>query len=939
DDPALSHYPETNPRVEIEPSHLAYVIFTSGSTGRPKGVAIEHRSLINQINWLQNRFGGGEDEVVLQKTPLSFDASVWELFWSMVSGSVLAFLEPGGEKEPRKILAAMQRWGVTIVQFVPSLLQAVAQSLSPRDVSAFSGLRHLFCGGEPLNKKLLEEIRAIPSFSARIHNLYGPTETTVDAAWHTCPEALPEIIPIGRPVDNTEIHIVDAQGALQPIGVPGELCIGGVQVARGYLNQPERTAERFVTNPFGNGRLYKTGDLARWLADGNIEYLGRIDQQVKIRGYRIETGEVESVLKQHPGVTEAVVHPYGKEGEKRLGAWIVGAAEPGELRRHLAQSLPDYMMPAAFVKLAALPITASGKIDRKALPDPEPAPATSYQAPRHPREVKLCALFAAALDVERVGIHDDFFLLGGHSLLAIRLLNTVAKTFGVEVPIQDLFAHPTPAALLEKITGTAADLAPLPLEKSGLKEAPLSFGQARFWFLDRFEGESGGYNIPAAIRIGGDLDRRALEKSMAFLIARHDTLRTIFLENEQGEISQRVCDPGPFSLPVEGTAEEELREKLATEARHPFDLAAGPLCRFRLFQIGDRDHVLSINIHHIVFDGWSFGILFEELAYSYESFRSGAEPLLAAPPVTYIDFAVWQRKWLNKERIARHSHWWRDKLAGIPTLLSLPTDRPRPEVLSSRGGHVPATLDPPLTEALSILARSRGVTLFMALESLWALFLAKYSGMEDIVVGTPISGRIRPEIERIAGLFVNTLPLRHNLTGNPTFVDLLSQTRNTLLEADAHQSLPFEKLVEELAPERSTAHTPIFQTMFVLGDESFDTVRLPGLETAPLFPEFDSAKFDLTLSLGLYGDHLGGHLEFSSDLFERQTAERMVRHFARLAAEAVRNPEKPIAELSLLDAAERRLVVEEFNATAAAYPEDQVLHRLFEEQVERHPEG
>ncbi|NLC69746.1 MAG: amino acid adenylation domain-containing protein, partial [Desulfuromonadaceae bacterium] len=936
DDPALSRQADGNPEVALDYAHLAYVLFTSGSTGRPKGVAIEHRSLINQIHWLQNRFPCGERDVVLQKTPLSFDASVWELFWWMVSGARLALLEPDGEKEPRKILGAMKRWGVTIIQFVPSLLQAVAQSVSAKDDSAFSRLRHLFCGGEPLTGKLIGEVRALPGFSASVHNLYGPTEATIDAAWHTCPDPAPMAIPIGRPVDNTRIHILDGRGSRQPVGIPGELCIAGVQVARGYIGNPELTAANFIPDPFSAGRLYKTGDLARWLPDGTIEFLGRIDQQVKIRGYRIETGEIESVLKQHPAVTEAVVHPYGKEREKRLGAWIAGAAEPCELRLHLAQRLPDYMMPSAFMKIDAFPLTASGKIDRKALPDPEPAPMTVYEAPRNAEEEQLCFLFAKVLDVERIGIHDDFFQRGGHSLLAIRLINTIAQTFAVEMPLKALFENPTPASLLEKIAASAnTDF--LPLKKSGLKEAPLSFAQTRFWFLDRFEGESGGYNIPAALRIGGDLDLGALEKSLGFLLARHDTLRTVFRESSSGAITQRVLDPVPFVLPLETAVESELREKLAEESSRPFDLTRGPLYRFRLFRIGTGDHVLSINIHHIVFDGWSFGILFEELASCYEAFRSGENPLLPEPPATYLDYAIWQRQWLDGVRLDRHSRYWKEKLAGIPALLSLPTDRPRPEILSSHGGHVPATLGVPLAEALSGLARSRGVTLFMALETLWAVFLAKYSGMEDIVVGTPVSGRVRPEIERITGLFVNTLPLRHDLSGNPTFADLLAKTRDTLLEADAHQDLPFEKLVEELAPTRSTGHTPVFQAMFVLGEESFDTVRLPGLETVPLFPEFDSAKFDLTLSLGLYGGRLDGHLEFSSDLFDRQTAERMVRHFARLAAEAVRRPDTPISELSLVDGAERRFVVEECNATAADYPRDKTLHRLFEEQAERVP--
>ncbi|MBN1141664.1 MAG: amino acid adenylation domain-containing protein, partial [Deltaproteobacteria bacterium] len=935
DDPEIDTFPADDPEVDSHPDHAAYVIYTSGSTGTPKGVVVEHRNLVNQILWFENRFPLAAGDVILQKTPSSFDASIWELFWWLAAGTPLVFLEPGGEKDPRRIIETIEQHRVTVAQFVPSLLHAVAECAEEMTPGKLSSLRHVFCGGEVLTRQAVERLARLTAPGTGFHNLYGPTETTIDASCYTCPAILPDIIPIGSPVDNTQLYVLDERQAPQPLGVAGELHVGGAQVARGYLNRPELTAERFIPNPFGPGRLYKTGDLARWLPDGNLEFLGRCDQQVKVRGHRIEPGEIESLLRRHPGVREAIVHPVGEGLERRLCAWIVGDCDPCRLRAHLAAWLPAAMIPDLFSPLSALPLTPSGKVDRQALPAPESTPTSRYAPPENPRQEALCAIFAELLKVDRVGIHDDFFALGGHSLLATRLVNAVNRTFRTELPLRTVFDGPTPAALATELEGSGA-IAP-PIARSGRTEGPLSFAQARLWFLDRFEEGSAAYNIPSAIRIRGALQVPILEQALAVLIRRHLSLRTIFREDAGGGVSQRVAPFESFSLPAEPVPEQELRELLAAEARHRFDLRRGPLFRFRLLCLAPDDFVLAANIHHIVFDGWSFGILFRELAACYRAGLEGKDPELPEIQAEYLDFAIWQRERLNAAHLERQSAYWKERLRGIPELLQLPADRPRPDIQSTRGGLTPLALDTATAQALRGLAQERNATLFMVLESLWAVFLGKYSGSDDLVIGVPLAGRTRPEIEQTAGFFVNTLPLRHDLNGNPFFTEVLAATRQATLEADTHQEIPFEKLVDELAPRRSTSHAPLFQTLFVLGDASFDNVALPGLETAPLFPEFDCAKYDLTLSLGELNGRLEGHLEFSSDLFDRATAERMGRHFIQLCRSLAADPEARLSQLSLLSPAERDRVVEGFNTTAAAFPADQTLHRLFEEQVRRDP--
>ncbi|MBQ6669326.1 MAG: amino acid adenylation domain-containing protein, partial [Deltaproteobacteria bacterium] len=664
-------------------SDPAYIIYTSGSTGQPKGVVIEHGALANQIEWFQYVFKGNPDDVVLQKTPIGFDASIWELFWWMRSGAQLVLLEPQGEKQPSVIAKTIARHRVNIVQFVPSLLREV---LRVAEKDELASVRHLFCGGETLTGDLVAKIREQPGFSGQIHNLYGPTETTVDASWHTVPTPALLPIPIGKPVANTRIYLLDRHKGLQLPFLPGELCIAGVQVARGYLHRPELTARHFIE--WQNERLYRSGDLARWTENGELEFLGRIDRQVKLRGLRIETEEIEAALLRCMGVTAAAVRLYGADGD-RLGAWVSGTVDPENLRKQLAQTLPEYMLPNVIVRLDALPHTASGKIDYRALPEPKHGEEKrqNFAPPRTPEEELLCMLFAEILGLKQVGRDDDFVRLGGHSLLAIRLQAAIHRAFGVELPFAALFTEGTPAHLAQML----AQASPLPsIHESQLTRAPLSHAQLRLWFLDRFEDGGSVNNIPLALRLRGELNVAALETALHQLFARHAALHTVVETDENGHAFQVVRDFTPEPLVPEPCAEAELANLMRQEAGIRFDLCEGPLLRWRLLRFGVKDHVLLLSLHHLVCDGWSCGILFKELSELYDAHCAGRAPNLSpVSSVSYIDFTLWQRNWLDEERINGESLWWRRELADIPQLLGLPTDRVRPEILSNHGDRVP----------------------------------------------------------------------------------------------------------------------------------------------------------------------------------------------------------------------------------------------------------
>jgi amino acid adenylation domain-containing protein len=925
----------------VDPDSLAYVIYTSGSTGQPKGAGNAHRAVVNRILWMQETFGVGADDVVLQKTPFSFDVSVWEFFWPLMAGARLAVAAPGAHREPEKLSDAIRCEGVTTLHFVPSMLHAWLEDASAAECTS---LRRVMSSGEALPTALRDRFFArLPS--VELHNLYGPTEAAVDVTWQPlAPADESATVLIGRPIANTRIHVLDAAGNPCPVGVPGELFIAGVQVGRGYWRRPGLTSERFVPDPFSTepgARIYRTGDRARWTSGGVLEYLGRLDFQVKIRGLRIEPGEIETALSTDPAVREAVVTARpGPTGDPRLVAYVVSAAD-GELlvdglRERLRQRLPQHMVPSAFVLMDALPLTPSGKVDRKALPEPDAEPA-GFTAPRTPVEEVIAGIWAEVLRRDRVGAGDDFFALGGHSLLATLVVSRIRDRLGVELPLRALFESPVLAHLASRVEGEmrggAADQVP-PIAHIEGNDLPLSFAQERLWFIDRLEPGSALYNISVGLRLTGDLNVPALERALGEIVHRHEPLRTAFAETD-GRPVQHVLPWHSFTLPVTdastpcvvdgGRPRQETQDAAhrpggdqrsqSAEADFvpllqrihspavPFDLARGPLFRAELLRLGERDHALLLSMHHAASDGWSMGIFFRELAALYAAFEDDRPSPLAPLPIRYADYAAWQRQWLSGESLESQLGWWRDRLAGAPELLTLPTDRPRPPVQSGRGAQHAVAIPPDVAEAVHALARARGATPFMVLLAAFQAVLARWSGQDDVVVGTPVAGRTRHETEGLIGLFVNTLALRGDLSGDPTFGELIRRVREATLGAYAHQDVPFERLVEELRPERSLGHSPVFQAMFAFENvpDTGGGEGLAGLTVEALPHEHTVARFDLTLSLAPAPDGgFAGALEYATDLFDPATAARLADQIRILLSAAVGDPETHLSTLPLM---------------------------------------
>jgi amino acid adenylation domain-containing protein/non-ribosomal peptide synthase protein (TIGR01720 family) len=952
DESSWAALPDTPPRPGgLRPGHLAYVIYTSGSTGRPKGVMNAHRGVVNRLLWMQDAYGLAADDAVLQKTTVSFDVSVWELFWPLATGARLVMARPEGHRDPGYLAEAIRREGITTLHFVPSMLQLFLEH--PR-AGACRGLRRVVCSGEALPPVLVERFHALLP-GVELHNLYGPTEAAVDVtAWPCVPgDGGRARVPLGRPIANTRTYVLDARLAPAPIGVPGELYLGGVQVARGYLGRPALTAERFVPDPLGpvpGARLYRTGDRARWRADGTLDYLGRLDGQVKIRGLRVETGEVEAALRRHPGVSAcAVVAREDAPGDRRLVAYVAGGADAGELRAHLRQGLPEYMVPGAFVALDALPLTPNGKLDVRALPAPGPGGAEDgYVAPRTPLEETLAALWAGVLRVERVGVHDSFFDAGGHSLLAVRMLFLVQQAFRVELPLRAVLDHPTVAALAEVVrdaAGLAAAAPPIPA--AGLPGRgdtfPLSFAQQRLWVVHQVDPGSAAYHMPYALRVSGGLDADVLAKALTALAQRHEALRTVF-PAEGGIPVQRVLPPAPVvpevtelrHLPAEAR-EAEAARLARDEAAAPFDLARGPLLRVRLLRMGEAEDLLLFTMHHIVSDGWSQEILVRDLSELYTAAVEGRDPVLPPLPVQYADFAAWQREWLRGAVLEEHLAYWRARLAGAPPLLDLPTDRPRTARPGDAAGRRSAALSPELSAALRARGREEGATPFMLLLGAFQAVLARWSGEADVVVGAPAAGRTRPQVENLAGFFVNLLALRTDLSGDPSFRELLARVRETVLGAHAHQELPFDMLVDALKLERSPAVTPLFQVLFTFHPSAREPLRLGDARVAAAAASRETAKFDLALDVMDDGERLSVSLLYRRALFAEDTAGRMLDHLARVLEQAAADPGVRLSALRLLAPAERARVVEEWNRAAAEPPPARAVHRHVEAWAARAP--
>ena len=944
-----------NPAVAAMADNLAYVMYTSGSTGTPKGVAVTHRG-VTRLVCKTNYASFAADEVFLQLAPASFDASTFEIWGALLNGARLAIM-PDGQASLAEIGAALREYQVTTMWLTAGLFHQMVDE----QLEALLGLRQLLAGGDVLGVLQVRRFLEAAGGKSRLINGYGPTENTTFTCCHVMaePRAIWSSVPIGQPVSNTQAYVLDNELQVVPVGVIGELYIGGDGLARGYWNRPEQTGEKFIPHPFSRvpgARLYRTGDSVRYLPDGHLEFIGRADEQVKLRGFRIELGEIESVLSAQEGVQECVVVVREDvPGDKRLVAYVVSdeateAVDSGVLRASLKKVLPEYMMPSAFVTLAELPLTPAGKIDRKQLPVPDQnwsGAGPGYVAPCTPVEEMLCGIWERVLRVERVGVYDNFFELGGHSLLATQIISRLKEAFQIEIPLRTLFEAPTVAEFSEITQAAIQKRHVLPVASieaaSRDEDLPLSFAQQRLWFVDQLEGGHSAYNIPVALRLRGSLNVMALERTLSEVVRRHEILRTTF-PMVDGQPVQAISSPQPFHLAVvdlSGLPEDERESKAQQlsrkEAQSPFDLMNGPLLRASLLQLNEEEHIVLFTMHHIISDGWSMGVLVHEVSALYTAFSEGNASPLPELHLQYADFAVWQRGWIQGEVLDTQLAYWKQQLAGAPPVLELPTDRPRPAVQTYRGALQPLVLDKNLTNAIKQLARSEGATVFMTLMAAFQSLLHHYTSSEDIVVGTDIANRNRSETEKMIGFFVNQLVLRTNISGNPTFKELLRRVRETTLEAYTHQDLPFDKLVEVLNPGRDLSVAPLFQVKLIIQNLPAEVLKISDLELSRLSQGAGVARFDLIFNISDTREGVIGTVEYNTDLFDAATIKRMVRHFRALLDSAVANPERRLSQLSLLSEEERRQQLVEWNDTGAEFPSTLGVHRLFESHAAASP--
>ncbi|MCH6198673.1 amino acid adenylation domain-containing protein [Aquiflexum sp. LQ15W] len=939
------NYPNTNPVTRISPENLMYVIYTSGSTGKPKGCMLEHRGLVNRLAWMQKSYALTEKDCILQKTTFTFDVSVWELIWWSLQGASVSMLEPGGEKQPEKIVSTIEAAQVTVLHFVPSMLEAFLEFLgsSTENILKLSSLKQVYTSGEALKAEQLKRFKELlPAVS--LMNLYGPTEASIDVSYYACETAEELSIPIGKPIDNTALYVLNPTHHLVPYGTVGEICIGGVGLARGYLNREELTREKFIENPYRpEERLYRTGDLGRWRGDGNLEYLGRMDDQVKIRGYRIELGEIESVLVLHPNVKQAVVMARENgQGDKRLVGYVIcdGTFDKESVSAFLRSKLPEYMVPALWVKLEKLPLTLSGKTDRKALPDVGIGDMVTagYTEPRNEQEKQLAALWQRILGLDRIGIHDDFFALGGHSLLAMRAVASIRKELGSEISILDFFSAPTVAQLALILISRDNVLSnQVPMVVARPETIPLSYNQQSLWFIHQLEG-SIQYHIPLIHNIRGKLDIRALEEVLKTIVNRHEVLRTVITEKD-GNDCQTVLGKGLWRLDrMELPDPELLKNEITRLIRIPFDLAHDHMMRACLITKAQGDYCLVITMHHIASDGWSVNILRKELTECYQAITNGKPIPLSPLPLQYIDYAIWQRNFLNSDSIQPKIDFWKAKLQNVAPL-QLPTDFARPPIQSNNGNSYRFSIDDSVVSQLKELGQSHQTTLFMTLLAAFKTLLYRYSGQEDICVGTPVAGRESEETDDLIGFFVNTLALRSNLRGDMTFTELLKDIRTTTLESFEFQQIPFEMVVESLRQKRDLSRNPVFQVLFVLQNVPKNEVRLDDVLVSDETYENFTSKFDLTFELTEMEKGIAGIVEYNTDLYRPETMERFVSHFILLLKSIVENPSLNLDLLNIIPTEERTLLLETLNATEAEYPQDKTIVDLFEEQVNKTPDA
>ncbi|WP_370901544.1 amino acid adenylation domain-containing protein, partial [Chryseobacterium gossypii] len=953
----------SDPVTTVGPGNLAYVIYTSGTTGLPKGVMVEHTSVVNRIVWMNETYPLVPADNVLQKTPYTFDVSVWELFWAHFYGACIVFARPEGHQDPEYLAEVIQRSGITIVHFVPSMLGAFQEALDTKKElqSGVKSLRYVFCSGEVLTLKQVRDARRLISH-AEIHNLYGPTEATVDVMYYDCNDPAIRQVLIGQPISNTSVYILDKYLHPVPVGGVGELYIGGAGVARGYLNKPELTEERFIANPFQtdkekseeyNRTLYKTGDLVRWVSGGNIEYLGRNDFQVKIRGFRIELGEIENALLKHPDIRQvAVLAKENKAGMKYLVGYYVSdnGLNEEKLSEFLSETLPEYMVPNIFVHLKALPVTFNGKLDRKQLPEPGVKATREYMASTNELQEKLCQMYGEVLGInpESISIHDDFFRMGGNSIMAIKLISKIRLTLDMQANVAMIFEHKTVESLSAALTGNTPEdqITILPSKVDSLEEQRLSFAQERLWFIESYEGGSSAYNIPMTVTLSTETDIAALCKALETVILRHEILRTCILTAENGTGYQVVTDLLPEIRTIEVESREELEESVNRAAHKVFRLEEEIPVDINIFRLNDISY-LSVVIHHIAFDGWSTDIFLKEVTAAYHAIAAGQQPEFPELKIQYKDFALWQRNYLAGERLDSQIEYWKTKLDDHQSL-DLPVDFHRPAEISYEGNTIRFNIPEETALGLKEVSKNLGVSLFNVMLSGYYLTLSAYSGQEDIIVGSPIANRHYAGLEDIIGFFVNTLALREKIDPKQNIRDFILQVSKSVTEAQAHQDLPFEKLVEELGVEQDTSRHPVFQVMFGIQTSSGgDPVARK--EEAIFLPfdgevDYQSAKFDLTTMINESPDGIQMTFNYATSLFKKDTIDRIARTYQHLLSQIVQSGKSGTSdlktgELTLLPDTESKHIMEAWNDTRRILQDKTTIHQGIEYQAAKTPDA
>ncbi|OYD09603.1 non-ribosomal peptide synthetase [Paludifilum halophilum] len=926
------------PAVKVGLESPAYIIYTSGSTGKPKGVVVEHQSVYNHMNWMNQRFPLTREDRVLQKTSISFDASVWEFFAPLLSGACLVMAQPGIQTDPLSLANTVIRERISVLQVVPSMLRML---LEENRFQECRSLKRVFSGGEVLTAELKERFfHCLPDTD--LINLYGPTETCIQVLYFECEKQGHKNVPIGTPVSNMQIFILDENQNPVPIGMTGEIHVSGPGVARGYLNRPDLTQEKFILHPFGSGRMYKTGDLGRWLPDGNVDFVERQDHQLKIRGFRVEPGEIESALTEHDSVRAAVVIGRGKPGQNMtLCAYVIaeGKTDACILKNYLSKWLPDYMIPSHVVFMDQFPVKLSGKVDRKALPEPRVVNVQANEEPATPMEVTVANIWSEVLGVDKVGANHHFFHLGGHSLLAVQVTTQARQHFGVNIPIQWIFDYPVLRDWSKKIekqqrNGKTVKRPSLQALARRNQNIPLSFSQQGLWFIEQLDPGSPLYNVPRLYRLAGKLNRDVAEKSFFALANRHEILRVTFGEQD-GSPAQVVNES---SLPTVSfhlaTSEEEARKQIDTEARAPFDLENGPLLRVNFFSLDNENHLMLVNMHHLICDLWSMDILIKEWLSFYESYQTGQPPSMESLPVQFTDYARLEKDLLASDEMERQLDFWKNKLSGeLPTLTLFP-DQSHHVTRSSRGKEERFRIPSDVVEKLQEVGGRRNATLYMTVMAAFQALLHRYSQQNDIVVGTPVAGRMDAETENLIGCFVNTIVIRTDHSGEPTFHTLLDRVKTEFLQAFDHQDVPFEKVVRALCPDRDQSHSPLFQVMLSFQSRPNSAKGIPGLKVkGNEYIHTGTSKFDLTLYIEFEEDGWVGYWEYRTDRFEEDAVKRMSDHFLNLLQAITDDPDQPINQMNMLTDAEKRQLLYNWNDTDVSFPSDTCLHELFEKQA------